>query len=82
MLPFDLHVLSMPPAFNLSQDQTLHLKLVVALTNYCTFKAISFILFNTQKKNESAHTNYIYINIFVYVDIAKFLKNNPTYFVK
>jgi hypothetical protein len=26
MLPFDLHVLSMPPAFNLSQDQTLHLK--------------------------------------------------------
>jgi hypothetical protein len=22
-LPFDLHVLSMPPAFNLSQDQTL-----------------------------------------------------------
>lgn len=23
MLPFDLHVLSMPPAFNLSQDQTL-----------------------------------------------------------
>ena len=27
MLPFDLHVLGMPPAFNLSQDQTLHLKL-------------------------------------------------------
>ena len=26
-LPFDLHVLGMPPAFNLSQDQTLHLKL-------------------------------------------------------
>ena len=25
MLPFDLHVLGMPPAFNLSQDQTLHL---------------------------------------------------------
>ena len=23
MLPFDLHVLSMPPAFNLSHDQTL-----------------------------------------------------------
>jgi hypothetical protein len=23
-LPFDLHVLSMPPAFILSQDQTLH----------------------------------------------------------
>ena len=25
--PFDLHVLSMPPAFNLSQDQTLHLNI-------------------------------------------------------
>ena len=24
MLPLDLHVLSVPPAFNLSQDQTLH----------------------------------------------------------
>jgi hypothetical protein len=24
VLPFDLHVLGMPPAFNLSQDQTLH----------------------------------------------------------
>ena len=28
MLPFDLHVLGMPPAFNLSQDQTLHLKIL------------------------------------------------------
>ena len=27
-LPFDLHVLSMPPAFNLSQDQTLQFKIV------------------------------------------------------
>lgn len=26
MLPFDLHVLGLPPAFTLSQDQTLHLK--------------------------------------------------------
>ena len=26
MLPFDLHVLSLPPAFNLSHDQTLHFK--------------------------------------------------------
>jgi hypothetical protein len=25
VLPFDLHVLGMPPAFNLSQDQTLQL---------------------------------------------------------
>ena len=29
-LPFDLHVLSMPPAFNLSQDQTLQFKLLAA----------------------------------------------------
>ena len=27
LLPLDLHVLSTPPAFNLSQDQTLHLKI-------------------------------------------------------
>jgi hypothetical protein len=27
VLPFDLHVLGLPPAFTLSQDQTLHLKL-------------------------------------------------------
>jgi hypothetical protein len=26
VLPFDLHVLGLPPAFTLSQDQTLHLK--------------------------------------------------------
>ena len=25
VLPFDLHVLGLPPAFTLSQDQTLHL---------------------------------------------------------
>ena len=30
MLPFDLHVLGMPPAFNLSQDQTLQFELVAA----------------------------------------------------
>ncbi len=28
--PFDLHVLAMPPAFNLSQDQTLQLKFDVS----------------------------------------------------
>lgn len=27
MLPFDLHVLSIPPAFILSQDQTLHVRI-------------------------------------------------------
>lgn len=27
--PFDLHALAMPPAFSLSQNQTLHLKSIV-----------------------------------------------------
>ncbi len=31
MLPFDLHVLSMPPAFNLSHDQTLQFNLSTRL---------------------------------------------------
>ena len=29
LLPLDLHVLGTPPAFNLSQDQTLHLKIAI-----------------------------------------------------
>jgi hypothetical protein len=29
--PFDLHVLGMPPAFNLSQDQTLQFKFELSL---------------------------------------------------
>jgi hypothetical protein len=29
LLPLDLHVLGTPPAFNLSQDQTLHLKISI-----------------------------------------------------
>src|SRR5208282_6004900 len=43
LLPLDLHVLGTPPAFNLSQDQTLHLKILKSTTksksknssNYC-----------------------------------------------
>ena len=31
MLPFDLHVLGLPPAFTLSQDQTLHLSIATRL---------------------------------------------------
>lgn len=31
MLPLDLHVLSLPPAFNLSHDQTLQFNLHVTL---------------------------------------------------
>ncbi len=34
MLPLDLHVLGMPPAFNLSQDQTLQSDSVTLLLIY------------------------------------------------
>ncbi len=33
-VPFDLHVLGMPPAFILSQDQTLHLILTQTLVRF------------------------------------------------
>ena len=39
LLPFDLHVLSMPPAFNLSQDQTLKKNLTLKWP-----KPLSYIL--------------------------------------
>jgi hypothetical protein len=31
LLPFDLHVLGLPPTFNLSHDQTLHFKVNAGL---------------------------------------------------
>jgi hypothetical protein len=34
VLPFDLHVLGLPPAFTLSQDQTLHLNFLDRSPNY------------------------------------------------
>ena len=34
LLPLDLHVLGLPPAFNLSHDQTLQFKIIVILTRY------------------------------------------------
>ena len=33
MLPFDLHVLGLPPAFNLSHDQTLHVLGILGTLN-------------------------------------------------
>ena len=41
LLPFDLHVLSTPPAFVLSQDQTLHDRLFVWLDFVLPFETIS-----------------------------------------
>ena len=49
LLPFDLHVLGMPPAFNLSQDQTLQFKFAVTwgdqslLDDYCPIIRTLFI---------------------------------------
>ena len=43
MLPFDLHVLSMPPAFNLSQDQTLQFFPNTAITS-CLISSTTFLL--------------------------------------
>ena len=34
LLPLDLHVLGLPPAFNLSHDQTLQFKIIVILTRH------------------------------------------------
>ena len=44
LLPFDLHVLSTPPAFVLSQDQTLHDRLFVWLDFVLPLKQISLSL--------------------------------------
>ena len=64
MLPFDLHVLGLPPAFTLSQDQTLHLNfsdrspkalsaVVVRAPNYflafACFESIWFLVERLQK---------------------------------
>lgn len=38
LLPYDLHVLSLPPAFNLSHDQTLHFKVLAFASPFgCSF---------------------------------------------
>ena len=46
MLPFDLHVLGMPPAFNLSQDQTLQFNPTLAYL-------LALLLISTQALNLS-----------------------------
>ena len=44
MLPFDLHVLGLPLAFILSQDQTLHCNFIYIINFYSTLT----LLFSTQ----------------------------------
>ena len=45
LLPFDLHVLGLPLAFILSQDQTLHCKLLYTLFELAPQRAQFFSLF-------------------------------------
>src|SRR5882672_7015034 len=41
-MPFDLHVLGTPPAFTLSQDQTLHHECTSSLSLFETFPSCEF----------------------------------------
>ena len=45
--PFDLHVLGMPPAFILSQDQTLHLLILLRFRVFFPF-CVSFIPYSSE----------------------------------
>ena len=65
MLPLDLHVLSLPPAFNLSHDQTLQLKIVCAniplkkhslLNEFCR----DILLPNKRKADIALHISITY----------------------
>ena len=69
MLPFDLHVLSMPPAFNLSHDQTLQFNVIpdsplfrlpsVYLESTCAFIAPAEILaYPAKTPSTSAHITW------------------------
>ena len=66
MLPFDLHVLSIPPAFNLSQDQTLQFKFDSCLWQpiFLTRNSIELTLESLvdlwpHQSQRSTHTNYL-----------------------
>lgn len=53
LLPLDLHVLSLPPAFNLSHDQTLQFKISVILTCHSKVTKVnqSWLKVQTNLKN-------------------------------
>ena len=53
MLPFDLHVLSLPLAFILSQDQTLHSKYLIYINIYLSIVVLLQIKSNTLKEFSS-----------------------------
>src|SRR4029078_10994954 len=50
MFPLDLHVLGVPPAFNLSHDQTLHFFKTCMPTTDRSVAAISFALIDLGKR--------------------------------
>ena len=68
LLPLDLHVLGTPPAFNLSQDQTLHLKALrpIKLTKrhpnkpYWLNSETHRRSWLRQRTDASPHTNYLF----------------------
>lgn len=56
MLPLDLHVLGLPPAFNLSHDQTLQFKFDARELNFvmnyvCSLRDLVFIFLSEDIKN-------------------------------
>ena len=62
LLPLDLHVLGTPPAFNLSQDQTLHLKILKHRNEWLKKDSLlDFFGHSVKAKgiNASPHTNYL-----------------------
>ena len=66
LLPLDLHVLGTPPAFNLSQDQTLHLKILRINNRRMIQKGSNYLLdflvtqsSCTKAFDASPHTNYL-----------------------
>ena len=65
-LPFDLHVLSIPPAFNLSQDQTLQFKFdsylwqpIFLTRNSIELTLESLVDLWSHQSQRSTHTNYL-----------------------
>src|SRR5258708_34130373 len=66
LLPLDLHVLGTPPAFNLSQDQTLHLKISRIIRKRVDPKWLQLTaghfghsVFAPKAQDASPHTNYL-----------------------
>ncbi|SPZ43838.1 Uncharacterised protein [Plesiomonas shigelloides] len=72
MLPLDLHVLGLPPAFNLSHDQTLQFKVCRSnkLANKLFSHSFNLISFGYQHSQTSAHTDCL-INFLKSVSLPK-----------